>query len=873
MAGKEWKAQDKTVHKMTRAGLVQENLHTGQKERLTDRETDEFRLSQNESEHSPHSQRRQPLPRQPDQMQKSIHQQSEVETQSEPYQLPKTLNRVEEKQTFSSMDEQHTFSSMEDVPFSTEQASSETVTEKPAFQLRSFQRSDLPQAVGEPVADDVLRSDNQQPVGVQSARMDKVHGYSLPKTLQVDANGSDGNRKSQQKNIRRGEEQTQTEVQGSEQAVLPEDSFHRKNPHEPTPFEALVDLKDGDVIADTSPDSSAEVKPRAKSKNKPRASVDKPRLKPEGRLNFEEEPTEPKSDRDSVKAKVKKDRVYQEQRKKKADAQSGTESQKKSSRLSFDDEQNGMVKGSGMGFAKTAAKRSAVAVGSYVHSKVHQVEKENSSVEATHKSELVAEQSLRSAAAHANRKKQMQSARGQKLKREQVTDPNQRLKFGEADKAAEAGKKAAETGKEAVKKNTKVVQEAELKKSQVRKFFQKKKYKDAYRAVRKNEKNAVTVAKNAETVAGKIKRILINSFREHKTFWIAIAVGGLLFLIISASVTSCSVMFQGGANTFISTTYPSTDDDIYAAENAYVGFENALNRQINQMESTHPGYDEYRYSVDEISHNPYQLVSYLTTVYGEYTYDQVEDVLEALFQQQYRLAVSESVEIRTRTETRTREVEVIDPETGEVTIEEEEYEVEVEYEYKILNISLTNLGFDVVARNNLSGDDLQRYELYKNTYGNRDYLFDVNTLPSYGGSDGFGYEIPAEALTDEKFANMIHEAERYLGYPYVWGGSSPSTSFDCSGFVSWVINHCGNGWDVGRLGADGLRSVCSYVSPADAKPGDLIFFQGTYDTTGASHVGIYVGNQTMIHCGNPIQYTSIASSYWQEHFLAFGRIH
>ena len=164
-----------------------------------------------------------------------------------------------------------------------------------------------------------------------------------------------------------------------------------------------------------------------------------------------------------------------------------------------------------------------------------------------------------------------------------------------------------------------------------------------------------------------------------------------------------------------------------------------------------------------------------------------------------------------------------------------------------------------------------RYDLYNGTYGNRDYLFDTETLP--GGGGDFGYEIPAEALTDQKFANMIHEAEKYLGYPYVWGGSSPSTSFDCSGFVSWVINNCGNGWNIGRQTTDGLMGYCAQVSPSEAKPGDLIFFQGTYDTPGASHVGIYVGDNMMIHCGNPIQYTSIASSYWQEHFLAFGRIH
>ncbi len=188
-----------------------------------------------------------------------------------------------------------------------------------------------------------------------------------------------------------------------------------------------------------------------------------------------------------------------------------------------------------------------------------------------------------------------------------------------------------------------------------------------------------------------------------------------------------------------------------------------------------------------------------------------------------------------------------------------------------LDVTLTNHNLDTVLRNRMTDKEQERYDAYNKYYGNRDYLFDLNSIPT--GGAGFGYDIPAEALSDPQFAKMIREAEKYLGYPYVWGGASPSTSFDCSGFVCWVINNCGNGWNVGRTTADGLRSYCSYVSPSDAKPGDLIFFQGTYDTPGASHVGIYVGNNMMIHCGNPIQYTSIASSYWQQHFMAFGRLH
>jgi cell wall-associated NlpC family hydrolase len=228
------------------------------------------------------------------------------------------------------------------------------------------------------------------------------------------------------------------------------------------------------------------------------------------------------------------------------------------------------------------------------------------------------------------------------------------------------------------------------------------------------------------------------------------------------------------------------------------------------------------------------------------------------------MSVWDEIEIRTRTVTHTS----TDPETGETTTEEEEEE----YEWHILNIKVTNQGLDMIAGNELNESQLSLYRIYQSSLGNRSDLFGDRITAGNPASGGMSYDIPSEALSDAKFAAMITEAEKYLGYPYVWGGSSPSTSFDCSGFVSWVINNCGNGWNYGRQTANGLRSICTYVSPSEAKPGDLIFFEKTYNTTGASHVGIYVGNGMMIHCGNPIQYTSIETSYWQQHFLCFGRL-
>lgn len=296
-------------------------------------------------------------------------------------------------------------------------------------------------------------------------------------------------------------------------------------------------------------------------------------------------------------------------------------------------------------------------------------------------------------------------------------------------------------------------------------------------------------------------------------------------------------------------------------------------KSIDRIETDHPGYDEYRYNLAEIGHNPYELASLLTVEFENYTRSQVQARLQSIFEAQYELKLEEKVEIRTRKETRVGYR--YNPITG--TGHTYTYQVTVQYEYKILNVTLLNRGVDYVARNSgLTDDQLQRYEVTLECRGNRDDLFAgiAFATPDGAGSSGEyqDYDIPGEALTDEKFRKMITEAEKYLGYPYVWGGSSPSTSFDCSGFVSWVINHCGNGWNVGRQTANGLMGKCDIVPKSEAKPGDLIFFQKTYNTSGASHVGIYVGNGMMIHCGSPISYASIETSYWRQHYYCMGRI-
>lgn len=547
-----------------------------------------------------------------------------------------------------------------------------------------------------------------------------------------------------------------------------------------------------------------------------------------------------------------------------APAESDEEPPTKKGRLSFEDEKGGIVRGMGMGVKKVAKKGVDTATG-FAHQKVHQVEKDNSGVEAAHKSEEAAERLHHFV--KGRKKPKDKSARAEKRGGED--QKASRLKFSEseggtAENAAEPSlkKKQPQPPPTAAGGESKTVGA---------KFYQKKQYKDAYAAAKRGQKAGTAASKQAaaatNTITEKAKAAVQEIVLQNKTLWVSIGVGILLVMVMLGTFSSCGAAIQGTGSTFVGTTYPSKDADMKGAEEDYLELEKELDKQIRQMESTHPGYDEYRYQLDEIGHDPYQLISHLTAVYEQFTRGQVKPVIKELFKQQYLLKVWETIEIRTRMETYI-------------------YQEEVEYEYKILNVLLKNKGFDTIARKNVNRKQTGRYDAYNLTYGNRPELFGAGS-PTYSGGTtgsigtgggaggsggGFQYDIPSEALSDEKFAKMIKEAEKYLGMPYVWGGSSPSTSFDCSGFVCWVINNCGNGWSVGRTTANGLRGKCSYVSPADAQPGDLIFFEKTYNTVGASHVGIYVGDGMMIHCGDPISYTSISSTYWQSHFLGFGRI-
>ena len=400
----------------------------------------------------------------------------------------------------------------------------------------------------------------------------------------------------------------------------------------------------------------------------------------------------------------------------------------------------------------------------------------------------------------------------------------------------------------------------------------KKEYAAAKAGAAAAENTAAGTAKAAQGTASMTEKAF-QFVQSHSHIIIGIAAVGLLILVIAGSVSSCSVLINGGGNVVLGTSYTAEDEDLKGAETDYTKLEDKLRKQIDRIETDHPGYDEYRYNLAEIGHNPYELASLLTVEFENYTRSQVQARLQSIFEAQYELKLEEKVEIRTRKETRVGYR--YNPITG--TGYTYTYQVTVQYEYKILNVTLLNRGVDYVARNSgLSDDQLERYEVTLECRGNRDDLFAgiAFATPDGAGSSGEyqDYDIPGEALTDEKFRKMITEAEKYLGYPYVWGGSSPSTSFDCSGFVSWVINHCGNGWNVGRQTANGLMGKCDIIPKSEAKPGDLIFFQKTYNTSGASHVGIYVGNGMMIHCGNPISYASTETNYWRQHYYCMGRI-
>ena len=401
----------------------------------------------------------------------------------------------------------------------------------------------------------------------------------------------------------------------------------------------------------------------------------------------------------------------------------------------------------------------------------------------------------------------------------------------------------------------------------VSKWQQKQAIKKQYAATKHNQA-AQTTAKAAENTAKAAKKAAEKAEKAGKYVWehrrgFAIAAAILLMLaFLLNGLSSCSVIMDGVGSGIAASTYPSQDADMLGAEAQYCEMEAELQRYLDTYESTHD-YDEYHFDLDTIEYDPYVLISMITALHqGEWTLDEVQGTLQMLFDRQYILTEDVVVETHYRTETDTWT-------DADGNTHTDTYQVP--YDYYICTVTLENFNLSHVPVYIMSEEQLGMYATYMATLGNRPDLFPGSGyIGKYVEGSYTDYDIPPEVLDDEVFAAIIKEAEKYLGYPYVWGGSSPSTSFDCSGFVSWVINH--SGWDVGRLGAQGLCNICTPVPSANVKPGDLVFFTGTYDTPGVSHVGIYVGNNMMIHCGDPISYANLNSNYWQSHFYRYGRL-
>lgn len=616
---------------------------------------------------------------------------------------------------------------------------------------------------------------------------------------------------------------------------------------------------------------------------------------------------------------------------------------KQMSRLRFDDEPvlHGGEKEKRSVSPRNVAPSLPEAASSKAHQKIAETEDDNLGVKAAHKTELVTEQGVRAA----GRKLERESKHHEKSPLQQ-----KKTKLEHAEGQAVSKLSFEQEGTERIRPE----------RSQMQKAAQKKRIKRQY-ADSARKRRAGTGAASAVSprpgIAEKLSNGAKSFARNNKGTVAVVAVAGTIVILFASVFGAFGTMYTETEGAIMETTYLAEDQAIWDAEAMYVRWEEELQHQIDNVRIDHPGYDEYRFQIDEISHNPYHLISYLTLRYGAFSSGEVRSEEEELFRQQYRLSFQEDSYTETTTKTvrvgeslgqvvtsgycncalccgswaggptasgvypRSNHTIAVDgnhpfvPLGTHVVMNGIEYVVEdtgdfdrfgVQFDVyyddhasaeahghrtwnavladsngsrtvqvtetrtvRRLSVTLTNGNLDLVVRSKLNEEDASHYMIYNSVYGNRSYLFPIQDLPSYGG---MSYDIPPEALSDARFAAMIREAEKYLGRPYVWGGGSPDTGFDCSGYVSWVVNHCGNGWDFGRLSAEGLRNVCTYVTPDEAKPGDLVFFQGTYDTPGASHCAIYVGNGMMIHCGNPIQYTSMQSSYWQQHFYCFGRL-
>ena len=572
------------------------------------------------------------------------------------------------------------------------------------------------------------------------------------------------------------------------------------------------------------------------------------------RLKFEED-----KERTATRSPPKKSKVEQSKPKKQKLKQDADKAAEKAQYLRFGKAEITPDEASRMTKQQKRAMYAAAAARSAVHREIDQYEDDNVGMQALSEGEKAAE------TAHDISK----SRYARKLKK----------------KAKMQGKKGAKTAKSSPQKPT-AAQDAgasctgEGGSNWLSRWRQKQDIRQSYYAAAhsgtaaqtaggKAVSNGTTAAKSGmEQVIDKGRSVvstavngIANFAKSNAHVLLIVGVFLLLLMLVMSAFSSCSILFSGTTQVSGQTIYTAEDRDIRGAETDYKKLEKELDKKIKRTPTDHPGYDEYRYHLDAIEHDPWQLTSFLTTLYDDYTRSEVQAKLKETFAKQYKLTTWVEVQTRYRT------VVMIDIFTGIP------YTVQVPYEYRIFHTKLVNKGLEVVIREELNNDQWKRYEIFQDTLGGRPYLFNGGLPP--GGSDGSGtpgidYQVPAEALTDEEFAAIYKEAQKYVGTPYVWGGSTPETGFDCSGYVCWVYNQ--NGYDVGRTTANGLWQKSQHISEAEAKPGDLVFFEGTYDTPGKSHVGIYLGNGMMVSAGDPIKYADIHSSYWQKYLSGFGRL-
>ena len=645
------------------------------------------------------------------------------------------------------------------------------------------------------------------------------------------------------------EGQTQAETQTAETTseYKPGELLVSDNavPHAPHSEAAPVPRVDyGKVFADTAVTGNVS-RPRAERQIDGEAILEKAAATSAERPDFDDAPSSRQIERlerksrkaherlDAAREKLPTKKVLKKERV--IDEETG----KGKTRLYFEDELKVPKGQSKLQFeAEKTVRKVGDTLASGIHGKIHEVEQENSGVEAAHRTEIVAETAVRHYQHHKERSANKPFEKVSRLEQ----------KAEAADRKLHFEKTVAENP------------EMKSSRANMNRHYQKQHIRKEYAAARKAGSQTASTATKAtgKTVREKASDKAKSFVAKNKKTFLWIGAGLACFVLLSAGISSCTAMFSSTGSAVIATSYLSEDEAMTGAEAQYCDMEAELQSYLDNYESTHD-YDEYHFDLDEIEHDPYVLISILSALYeGEFTLDEVQGTLEMLFEKQYILTEEVEVEVRYRTETR-------------IDSEGNSYTVDVPYNYYICTVTLENFNLSHVPVYMMNEEQLSMYSAYMSTLGNREDLFPGSEyVDKYIENPPDDYTVNAAYLSDEKFATLLAEAEKYLGYPYVWGGSNPSTSFDCSGFVSYVLTNSGL-VNTGRLGAQGLYNVCTPVSSSDAQPGDLVFFVGTYDTPGVSHVGIYVGDGVMLHCGDPIQYSSINTSYWQSHFYAFGR--